>query len=110
MMIRIWLQLALKIRLWLRLDLCAGRVRIAEVAGDTVDRGIHCLKRTEHVVEGAVFHHENNDVLELIQTGRHSHPQIQEAVNMLSEEFGNAPPRKFTRCVDALMERRKELT
>ena len=54
-----------------RLDGCGsvGRVGVGLVAGKTVDVGVDRVERSEHVVERAVLHHEDDDVLELLDTG-----------------------------------------
>src|SRR6267142_9910 len=62
------LELSLKGGVGLHGNGVAGCVRVRFVSGETVDFGISFSKGSQHVVKGAVFHHENYDVFEIVQT------------------------------------------
>jgi hypothetical protein len=64
--VRVGIKLALKLREGLNFDRIASSIRIAFIAGQTVNTRILRLQSAQHVVEGAVFHHEDDNVLEII--------------------------------------------
>jgi len=64
----IGIELALKLRQWLRLDARACSIWIAQLVGNTVDPGIYCLQRPQHVIKRPILHHQHHDVLKLIQS------------------------------------------
>ena len=72
MMVGIGIELSLKLRQRLWLDLSTRRVRIAQLIGDPVDSRIHGLQRAQHVVKRAVLHHEHHNMFETIQPGWHN--------------------------------------
>src|SRR6185312_17569078 len=53
MMVRIWIELALKFRQCLWFDARPGRVRIAELVCNAIDPRIDGFQRSQHVVKGA---------------------------------------------------------
>ena len=71
MMVGIGIELPLKLRQRLRLDLSAGRVGIGQLSSDAVDLRVHGCERSQHVIEGTVLHHENNDMTKLVQSWWH---------------------------------------
>ena len=71
-MVRVRIELALVLGEWLNLDLSASVVRVGLGAGEAVDVGILRLEAAEHVVEGAVLHHEDHDVLKVLNAGQRS--------------------------------------
>lgn len=50
-------------------DLGSGGVGIGLITGEAVDGGVLGLEPAEHVVEGAILHHENDDMLEVFDSG-----------------------------------------
>jgi len=72
MMVGIGVKLALVRGKWLDRDVCAGRVGIGLRAGKAVDVGICGFERPEHVIEGAVLHHQDDDVLETLNSRQSS--------------------------------------
>jgi len=58
--------LAFKLRPWLHLHHDALCIRIRFIARETVDLGVLRFQPSQHVVKGAVFHHQNDDMFELI--------------------------------------------
>jgi hypothetical protein len=69
MMVWIGVELALVLGERLDLDQGAGGVGIGLVASEAVDVRVSGFECAEHVVEGSVLHHENNDVLEALNSG-----------------------------------------
>jgi hypothetical protein len=69
--IRIGIELALPLRQRHHLRGFICRVEVALVSREAVDPGIDCLQRPEHVVKGAVLHHQYDDVLQVVQALRH---------------------------------------
>src|SRR5450631_365373 len=50
----------------------AGGVAVAFGAFEAVDGPLRGLRETQHVIEGTVFHHEDDDVFEIVESGRHT--------------------------------------
>ena len=65
----VWEELAAEFGARLDRDDGSGGVRIGFVAGEAVDEGVGGFEGSEHVVEGAVLQHENNDVFESLDSG-----------------------------------------
>lgn len=65
-------ELALVLGERLDFDGSAGGVGVGLGAGEAVDVGKFFLERAEHVVEGAVLHHEHDDMLEVLNSGQGS--------------------------------------
>jgi hypothetical protein len=70
-MVGIGINLPLKLcqRQWLYSG--AGRIRIAKLSCYSVDLWIYARKRAQHVIERAVLHHQDDNVFEIVKTGRH---------------------------------------
>ncbi len=68
-MVGVGIELALVFSFGKDVDLGSGGVGIGLVAGEAVDGGILGFESAEHVVEGAVLHHENDDMLEVFDSG-----------------------------------------
>ena len=68
MVVGVGVELALIIRLGRDLDPLSLGILVALVPRQTIDGGVLLLQRPEHVVERAVFHHQDHDMLELIQS------------------------------------------
>lgn len=68
-MIGIGIELALVFSLGKDVDLGPGGVGIGLVAGEAIDGGILCFEPAEHVVEGTILHHKNDDMLEFFDSG-----------------------------------------
>src|SRR6266704_6124602 len=66
MMVRIGIELSLKLRQRFWLDGSTGRVGIAHLIRNSVNPRIHSLERAQHVVKRPIFHHEHDDVLEIL--------------------------------------------
>jgi len=66
---RVGIELALELGLRRDLGRFVGRVRIGLIAGEAVDSGIFGVESPQHMIKGAVLHHEYNDVLEIVQSG-----------------------------------------
>jgi len=66
--LRIGIELSLIQRLRLDQHLIAVGVQIRFVAGQPLDRRVDLLQPPEHVVEGPVLHHQNNEVFEIVET------------------------------------------
>ena len=64
-------KLSLEVRQRLRLDHGARGVRIAKPGGDAVDPRVHRCERTQYVVKGPVFQHQDNNMPQLIQSKGH---------------------------------------
>lgn len=62
-------ELALIFGLWEYGDLSASRIGVGLVAAEPVDGGILRFECAEHVVEGTVLHHQDDDMLELLDSG-----------------------------------------
>lgn len=80
-MVGVRIELALELGVGLDFDDVALRIGVGFVAGESVDLGEFLLavlhdqaQAAEHVVEGPVFHHENDDVLQIVQSDRHGTP------------------------------------
>ena len=69
--VRIGIELALKLGERLHEDLVALGVRVLLRPVHSVNLRFGRLQRPEHVVEGAVFHHEYDNVFQGIETWRH---------------------------------------
>ncbi len=67
--VRVGIELALVFGLGLDGYLGSSSVGVSLVAGEAVDGGILRFEGAEHVVEGTVLHHENDDMLELLDSG-----------------------------------------
>ena len=70
MMVGIGIELPLILGKRLRRRNGAGAVRIELRPVDAVDPGVGRLQGTEHVIEGAVLHHQDDDVFQLVEAGR----------------------------------------
>jgi hypothetical protein len=70
-MIGIRVELALELRVWRDLHDSAINVRIRLVSRKAINLGILLHQCTQHVIERAVLHHENDDVLKVVQTSGH---------------------------------------
>lgn len=68
-MVGIGVELALIFGLRQNGDLGSGGIGIGFVAGETVNGGMLGFECSEHVIEGAVLHHENDDMFELLDPG-----------------------------------------
>src|SRR4029077_13555930 len=72
MMVGIGIELTLKLCMGQRPDGRARCVRIAELVADAVDPRVNGLQGSQHVVEGTVLHHQNDDVLQIVESRGHS--------------------------------------
>ena len=61
-MIGVGIELALELRIGCGFDGFAGCVEVELAAGEAVDGWVHAMESSEHVVEGTVLHHEDDDV------------------------------------------------
>ena len=70
----VWVVVELVLIVGERLDLnhSAGGIRIRFIASQTINARIFRLQRTQHVIKGAVLHHQHNDVLQVVQSRAHT--------------------------------------
>ena len=75
----IGIELSLILRLRLDLDGPAVDVGVAFSPGQAVNAahavdGVHAVQAPQHVIERAVLHYENHEMLQCVQPRRHGHP------------------------------------
>src|SRR5262249_43397119 len=69
--IGVGVELALKLRFGLDLYRFVCCIEIRFVTGEAIDRGVFSLESSEHVVEGAILHHQDDDVFQCVQSSAH---------------------------------------
>ena len=74
MVVGVRVELALELSVGLDFYGRALGVGIGFVSGEAVDLGVFLHQPAQHVVEGAVFHHQDDDVLEVVESGRRHTP------------------------------------
>ena len=82
-MIRVVLQLALELGRRADLDHGTRRVRVCFISNNAIDLWILLLEATQHVVKGAVFHHQNNKMLQIAERGAHETSQVSPEIGEL---------------------------
>src|SRR5262249_43922557 len=88
-MIRIRIELSLIRRLRFDWRGVSGRIQVRFAASQSFDSRIDRLEPTQHVIEGSVLHHQDDDVFELVETSRHEPSSLtQERVR---ERHRNSP-------------------
>jgi hypothetical protein len=72
MVIGIRVELSLKFSERLGWGRVAGRVGIGLRPVEAVDAGVSRFQRPEHVIEGAVLHHQHDEVFQFVESRRHA--------------------------------------
>jgi hypothetical protein len=67
-MIGVGIQLALERGLGLHFDRLVCGVRVSFSASEPVDPLVFGMERPQHMIEGAILHHEHHNVFQVIQS------------------------------------------
>jgi hypothetical protein len=88
MVVRVGIELTLKISFGQGLDYGSIGVRVTELVSDPVNARVDSCERTEHMVKGTVLHHQNDDVFELIQPSHYGDPLENKSAKSMTQMLG----------------------